>query len=86
MIISTRNLPESIRRYRLLANLTQEQLAEEAEVNMHTISRIERGVTSPTTTTLEKIFAAIVNSQPLQTEKAQREIGGAVLLSFDNLT
>ena len=66
MIISTRNLPESIRRYRLLANLTQEQLAEAAEVNMHTISRIERGVTSPTTTTLEKIFAAIVNSDHFQ--------------------
>ncbi len=66
MIISTRNLPDAIRNYRIKANLTQEQLAEAAEVNMHTISRIERGVTSPTTTTLEKIFRAIVNAQPFQ--------------------
>lgn len=73
MIISTKNLPESIRKYRQLANLTQEQLAEAAEVNMHTISRIERGITSPTTTTLEKIFAAIVNSKTFQNVGIKKE-------------
>lgn len=85
MIISTKNLPESIRQYRQAANLTQEQLAKAAQCDMHTISRIERGVTSPTTTTLSKIFAAIVNSQPFQ-ERAAEGKDVNVFLSFYNLT
>lgn len=83
MIISTRDLPEAIRKYRIKAEMTQEQLAEAAEVNMHTISRIERGITSPTTQTLTKIFAAIVNAKPFHGIEAGRPM--EVLLSFDNL-
>lgn len=60
MIISTRNIPETVKKLRTEANLTQQELAEASSVNMHTISRIERGLTSPTVRILEKIIDALV--------------------------
>lgn len=60
MIISTRNIPETVKSLRTKANLTQQELADASGVNMHTISRIERGLTSPTIRILEKIIDALV--------------------------
>ena len=43
---------------RMKRNLTQEQLAELADLNRNTISNIECGISSPTIDTLEKLAAA----------------------------
>ncbi len=43
---------------RIKRNLSQEQLAELAELNRNTIGNIERGLASPTVDTLEKIASA----------------------------
>lgn len=42
MIISTKNLAQSIKALRIEVGISQADLAEAAEINMHTISRIER--------------------------------------------
>lgn len=75
MIISTKNLPEELKRLRTETGLSQNDLAIISWVNMHTISRIERDLSSPTTRILEKIIQAIVEAQPKNEEK--------ILLSFD---
>lgn len=43
---------------RMKRNLTQEKLAELADLNRNTISNIECGLSSPTIETVEKIAAA----------------------------
>lgn len=43
---------------RIKRNLSQEQLAELAELNRNTIGNIERGIASPTVDTLEKLSKA----------------------------
>lgn len=43
---------------RIKRNLSQEQLAELAELNRNTIGNIERGMASPTVDTLEKLAKA----------------------------
>jgi transcriptional regulator with XRE-family HTH domain len=43
---------------RIKRNLSQEQLAELAELNRNTIGNIERGIASPTVNTLEKLAKA----------------------------
>lgn len=44
---------------RLKRNFSQEQLAERANLDTGTISKIERNVTSPTIVTVEKIANAL---------------------------
>ena len=43
---------------RIKRNLSQEQLAELADLNRNTIGNIERGIASPTVDTLEKLSKA----------------------------
>ena len=43
---------------RIKRNLTQEKLAELADIDRGTISKVERGIMSPTIATLEKIAIA----------------------------
>lgn len=43
---------------RIKRNLSQEQLAELADLNRNTIGNIERGIASPTVETLEKLSKA----------------------------
>lgn len=43
---------------RIKRNLSQEQLAELADLNRNTIGNIERGIASPTVDTLEKLAKA----------------------------
>ena len=43
---------------RIKRNLSQEQLAELAELNRNTIGNLERGIVSPTVETLEKLAKA----------------------------
>ena len=43
---------------RIKRNLSQEQLAELADLNRNTIGNIERGIASPTIDTLEKLSNA----------------------------
>ena len=50
---------ERIAAYRRAAKLTQEALAEQVRVAPETISRLERGVTVPSITTLESIGRAL---------------------------
>ena len=45
--------------YRKKANMTQEALALEAELSQKHISEIERGVKTPTITTLERLAEAL---------------------------
>ena len=44
---------------RIKRNLSQEQLAELADLNRNTIGNIERGIASPTVETLEKLSKAV---------------------------
>ena len=43
---------------RIKRNLSQEQLAEIADLNRNTVGNIERGLASPTVDTLEKLAKA----------------------------
>lgn len=52
---SSSPVPTNLRRLRLAAGLTQEQLAEAADVTDATISRIERGRFSPSHDLLERL-------------------------------
>lgn len=52
-------LAANLRRQRLEARLTLDQLAERSEVSRAMISKIERGVSAPTTTVLGKLAAAL---------------------------
>lgn len=49
----------TITELRLSRKLTQSQLAEELDVSVETISRIERGVTFPSLRTIERIADAL---------------------------
>ena len=48
-----------LRALRLQAGLTQEQLAESADVSVNFVSLVERGVKSPTLATMERLAAAL---------------------------
>jgi transcriptional regulator with XRE-family HTH domain len=52
-------LGEAIRRLRLEAKLSQEQLAERAGTDLTQIGGIERGVRNPSYTTLVRLAAAL---------------------------
>jgi transcriptional regulator with XRE-family HTH domain len=54
-----RRLGETLRFLRAEASLTQERLAEEAELSAIFISRIERGIESPSLDSLVKIAKAL---------------------------
>lgn len=53
------NLGKHIRRRRVQAKLTQQQLAEKIGCNSHTISRYEIGLRIPTLRMLKKISVAV---------------------------
>lgn len=48
-----------VRIYRKLAKLTQERLAEKADLSVHYLSRIETGGATPTLESLERIAQAL---------------------------
>jgi len=50
---------ERVRTYRKLAKLTQERLAEKADLSVHYLSRIETGGATPTLESLERIATAL---------------------------
>ncbi|MDI9620220.1 MAG: CBS domain-containing protein [Candidatus Nezhaarchaeota archaeon] len=54
--------PEDIRRMRLMAGLTQKELAERAGVSQSLIARIEAGTVDPRASTLRKILKALMPS------------------------
>lgn len=54
--------PEDIRRMRIMAGLTQKELAERAGVSQSLIARIEAGTVDPRLSTLRKILKALVPS------------------------
>lgn len=49
----------NLRSYRRLAKLTQEDLAEKADISVHHLGFIERGKAKPTLATLERIASAL---------------------------
>ncbi len=53
------NIGEQIKHFRLLRGLSQEALALEAGINPAFLGHLERGLKSPTVTTLEKIAVAL---------------------------
>jgi transcriptional regulator with XRE-family HTH domain len=55
-------LGEAIRRLRLEAGLSQEQLAERAGTDLTQIGGIERGVRNPSYTTMVRLAAALETS------------------------
>ncbi len=48
-------LGKNIQKYRKLNKITQEQLAEQIDVEINSISALERGINFPSTNTLEKL-------------------------------
>lgn len=56
-------LGERIRAYRIKQKLTQEKLAEKVQIEVPSLSNIEKGKNYPTPETLEKICIAL-NVQP----------------------
>ncbi|MDH5816105.1 MAG: CBS domain-containing protein [Candidatus Nezhaarchaeota archaeon] len=54
--------PEDIRRMRIMAGLTQKELAERAGVSQSLIARIESGTVDPRLSTLRKILRALLPS------------------------
>ncbi len=48
-------LGKNIQKYRKLNKITQEQLAEQIDVEINSISALERGINFPATSTLEKL-------------------------------
>ena len=54
-----RILGENLRNFRKSCNLTQEELSEKCNVNVITISNIERGCAWPNPETIEKIASAL---------------------------
>lgn len=54
--------PDDIRRMRIMAGLTQKELAERAGVSQSLIARIEAGTVDPRLSTLRKILKALIPS------------------------
>lgn len=54
--------PEDVRRMRIMAGLTQKELAERAGVSQSLIARIEAGTVDPRLSTLRKILKALTPS------------------------
>ena len=54
-----RQIGKRVRRYRKLAGLTQEQLAEKADLSVHFLGFIERGNAKPTLDSLEQVALAL---------------------------
>lgn len=53
------NVGQRIRYYRLQRGMSQEQLALQADINPAFLGHLERGLKSPTITTLDKIVNAL---------------------------
>lgn len=47
--------PLTLKKYRLLNDLTQEEVAEKLEVSLSTVSKWERGITFPLPPSIDKI-------------------------------
>ena len=50
---------ENVKKYRLQKGLTQEKLAYKSNLSVATISKIERGLTNPTSDVIESIARAL---------------------------
>lgn len=78
-VMERMNVGERIRYFRHLRGLSQEQLALRAGINTAFLGHLERGLKSPTITTLEKLVKALeitfedLFAEKPHTEKAQRE-------------
>jgi len=65
-------LGEAVRRLRLEAGMSQEQLAERVGTDLTQIGGIERGVRNPSYTTLQRLAAALETSVGELTSLADR--------------
>jgi len=54
-----KELGKNIQKYRKLNKITQEKLAEIIDVEINSISALERGINFPSTTTLERLANAL---------------------------
>jgi transcriptional regulator with XRE-family HTH domain len=68
-------LGQVLRRYRLNENLTQEALAERAEMHATYISGLERGQRNPTYSTLDRLLAALGKTWLQLARDVQRKRG-----------
>jgi transcriptional regulator with XRE-family HTH domain len=76
-------LGKNIAARRKTLGLTQEQLAEHLGVDTETVSRIERGVTSPSLATLERISIALATKMAaLLGEESMTPPGHSVIVAF----
>jgi len=74
-----------VRAHRLERRLTQEQLAEQIGRSVESISNLERGVSSPSETTLHRLARALeVPVEQLLLERSSR--GGSQSLEFFQAT
>jgi transcriptional regulator with XRE-family HTH domain len=65
-------LGEAVRRMRLEAGMSQEQLAESAGTDLTQVGGVERGVRNPSYTTLLRLAAALGTSVGALTTRADR--------------
>jgi transcriptional regulator with XRE-family HTH domain len=66
------SLGEAVRRLRLEAGLSQEQLAERASTDLTQVGGVERGVRNPSYTTLLRLAAALETNVGNLTSLADR--------------
>lgn len=78
---NSKNFGKRLAYYRKNANMTQEALALESEILQKHISEIERGVKTPTITTLERIAEALGISVAHLCSEMEAEDGYAHIVS-----
>ncbi|AJZ58540.1 helix-turn-helix family protein [Paraburkholderia fungorum] len=78
----SKSVGKAIANRRVLANLTQEQVAEKLGIGQEAISRMERGVASPTVTRLAELADIYkCDLSQLLTEASDREDDQAKIIS-----
>jgi len=71
-------LAKNLKRYRLMANLSQEEVAHRAQLERAYVSGIERGVRNPTIAVLQELAAVIgVSEADLIQMPVEQPEGGA---------
>jgi len=79
---------QRVRKYRLLKNYTQQELAKEIDLSSQYISQVERGMAAVTLETLEKICLALdisIEKIFVNFENIERVKNNAALLSIIEL-
>lgn len=89
IINDTENLPETtigqrVRKLRLLKNYTIKDLAAKIEVSEETISNIEKSLTTPNISTLNKISQGLIstNNYILNTDKWPEDSQGEIIYKY----